>query len=460
MPRLRDAPLRGVVVTISVLCAVVLAPTAASAEVIPGRYIVVLNDAADAAVVEGKHARSGARIRKRFRQAFKGYAADLSASALAAVKADVAVDFVSQAQRFRRPRQRRRLAEQEPQVATRWLRRIGAPLSSTLSGDGQGRVNVNVAVLDGGVDKRSLELRISGGHNCIGHNPNAWQDLDGHGTFIAGVIGALDDGGGIVGIAPGAKIWGVRVADFNGFLTDEDLFCGLEWIASTRTDTDPQNDIQVVNGSFGGQNLADDENCGRTSGDAIHFAFCRLNRLGVTSVVAAGNDAADSSMNYTPSSYDEVLNVTAMSDFDGLPGGQVPPPVCGGIDYSQYNVIDDGPADFSNWVTLANDQAHTVAAPGICIGSILPRAICGPQSLSCYALAEGTSFAAPMAAGTVALCIASGPCAGLRPAQIIRKIVADARDYNIANPGYGFLGDPLRPIGDRYYGYLIRAGLY
>ena len=65
--------------------------------------------------------------------------------------------------------------------------------------------------------------------------------------------------------------------------------------------------------------------------------------------------------------------------------------------------------------------------------------------------------------GLVALCVASGqtPCAGLTPVQIVKKIVADATAYNTANPGYGFLGDPLHSNDPgRYYGFLIRAGLY
>ena len=69
-------------------------------------------------------------------------------------------------------------------------------------------------------------------------------------------------------------------------------------------------------------------------------------------------------------------------------------------------------------------------------------------------------MASPHVAGTVAVCVASGACAGLTPPQIVQKIVADATAYNTANPGYGFLGDPLRPISGKYYGYLIRAGLY
>jgi len=63
-------------------------------------------------------------------------------------------------------------------------------------------------------------------------------------------------------------------------------------------------------------------------------------------------------------------------------------------------------------------------------------------------------------AGVAALCIASGPCAGLTPAQIVQKLVSDASAYNTANPGYGFAGDPLRPQTGKYYGYLVRAGLY
>ena len=56
----------------------------------------------------------------------------------------------------------------------------------------------------------------------------------------------------------------------------------------------------------------------------------------------------------------------------------------------------------------------------------------------------------------------SGPCAGLTPQQIVQKVVADAVAYSTTrrNRGYGFQGDPLRPINGKYYGYLIRAGLY
>jgi hypothetical protein len=68
-------------------------------------------------------------------------------------------------------------------------------------------------------------------------------------------------------------------------------------------------------------------------------------------------------------------------------------------------------------------------------------------------------MAAPHAAGVAHLCIVSGQCPGT-PAQTIQKLRADAAAYTQANPGWGFRGDPLRPITGRYYGYLIRAGVY
>jgi subtilisin family serine protease len=73
---------------------------------------------------------------------------------------------------------------------------------------------------------------------------------------------------------------------------------------------------------------------------------------------------------------------------------------------------------------------------------------------------SGTSMGTPHVVLTVALCIFSGGCAGLAPAQIIQKIRSDAAAYNTSHREYGFAGDPLRPVAGKYYGFLIRAGLY
>jgi subtilase family serine protease len=138
--------------------------------------------------------------------------------------------------------------------------------------------------------------------------------------------------------------------------------------------------------------------------------------------------------------------VTALADYDGQPGG-LATPTCAPFG------ADDSAASFSNFTSVSADQAHTVAAPGVCLGSTYPY--------SNYAIFfGGTSFASPLVAGTVALCITSGPCAGLTPQQIVAKIVADAATYNQAHTDYGYAGDPLRPVAGHYYGHLINASLY
>ena len=139
--------------------------------------------------------------------------------------------------------------------------------------------------------------------------------------------------------------------------------------------------------------------------------------------------------------------MTAIADFDGQPGGL-------SIDPCGFGAVDDKAAFFSNFATLPEDKAHTVAAPGVCLGTTAPG--------DSYGAGTGTSFSAPLVSGLVALCIASGHCAGLTSQEIVAKIVADAAAYNAMkkNSGYGYEGDPLRPIEGKYYGYLPSASLY
>jgi subtilisin family serine protease len=264
--------------------------------------------------------------------------------------------------------------------------------------------------------------------------------------MVGGFIAAIDNEIGVVGVAPGASLWAAKVCDNKeGFCYNSEVICGLDWVIGMRMDADPTNDIAVANLSLGDPTKKDTGSCPASKNDAYHAAFCRTLASGVSIVAAAGNESTDL-QNHTPSTYDEILAVTAMAEKDGEPGG------LGGEFNCLPGEFDDTPATFSNFATTPEDQAHTVAAPGVCVVSTFP----GGQ----YAQSSGTSFSTPFVTGTVALCIWSGPCAGLTPQQITQKIVSDAATYNTANPGYGFEGDPLRPDGGKYYGYLIRAGLY
>ena len=378
-----------------------------------------------------------------YRSALRGFAAPLSPPVLSAIRSDSRVSFVEPDT----PVQAADFAEcaaplqSGTQCVPNWALRVDAENSSTRSGDGTGSVNVNVAVLDTGIDFTHPDLNVVGGVDCT--SGKGFDDPNGHGSVVAGIIGAKDNAFGVAGTAPGANLYAVRVLNKRGSGSKSGVLCGVDWVTATQTDADPANDIAVANMSLGAQG-SDDGNCGNTKKDVLHQAICASTAAGVTYIVSAMNDGTDF-QNTTPAAYDEVLAATAMGDSDGQPGG-LGPSTCVGQ-------ADDTYAFFSNFATLAADQAHTVDAPGVCVVSTGPRGLYGFGF-------SGTSFASPAVAGTVALCIASGPCAGLAPAQIVQKIVSDAAAYNQANPGYGFTGDPIRPVTGKYFGYLIHTGSY
>jgi hypothetical protein len=404
-------------------------PAAASAaKPIPGQYIVVLKHGNDSAAVAAQHRRAaGARVMHTYGHAVDGYAARLSDSGLREVKADPRVAFVTPD------------VEAHPlaaQTLPTGINRIDADLSpaAQLAGNGSGAVAGDVAVYDTGIQTNHPDLNVAGGVNCLGP------------------VGDRNDGtNGVVGVAPGVRLWSVRVDDSWASTTTSAQLCGIDWI----TQNGPGLGIKVVNSS---QLLAgglDDGNCGYTAGDVMHQAICASIAAGITWVFAAGNSTADL-QKYSGPGYDDVLTVTAMADANGQPNvGSTTKFSCKSVlrtnGNNTYTGTDDTPADFSNWTASASEQAHVVAAPGVCIYSTFIG--------STYGNWAGTSMAAPHVAGTVHLCIVSGQCTGT-PAQIIQKVRADAAAYTQANPRWGFQGDPSHPIAGRYYGYLVRAGLY
>jgi subtilisin family serine protease len=261
---------------------------------------------------------------------------------------------------------------------------------------------------------------------------------------VAGILGAKNNNIGIIGTAPGTPLWSARVFGAEGETDDAIVICGIDWVTSTRMDKDRSNDIQVANMSLGSTGT-DTANCGKGN-DPFHVAICRSVKAGVTYAVAAGNESTDFAAT-VPAAYDEVLTVTAMADFDGRPGGKAEP-VCFNTPTPES---DDKAATFSNFATLPEDRKHTVAAPGVCMLTTAPG--------GGLAVGTGTSAATPVIAGSVGLCIASGTCRGT-PQNIMKKFLEVTREYNIKNPRYGFVGDPLRPIPNRYYGYLVNRSIF
>lgn len=290
-----------------------------------------------------------------------------------------------------------------------------AHLSVTADIDGidDRRVDADIAILDGGVDPYHPDLSVVGGFDCVKgpREQRGWGDRDGHGTLAAGFAAAIDNGIGVVGTAPGARIWSVRVADPAGYITDSALLCGLEYVARNRT-------IEVANLSFAGADndmgpCVDPRRWWRVGFraranriDKVHQRICRITSKGITVVAAAGNDRADASA-YTPAAYEEVIAVSAMTDYDGLPGGLAPVP-----EGCVPTELDDRFASFSNYGAVVD-----IAAPGVCVLSTTP----GGQ----YGYVEGTSFAAPLVSGGAALIHAR--TRSIRPDRVRAQLLANAQ---------------------------------
>lgn len=258
--------------------------------------------------------------------------------------------------------------------------------------DGGDYSTVDVAVIDTGVDQFAPDLNVVGGVDCVaayGDTPDYGFDGYGHGTHVAGTIAARDNGTGVVGVAPGARIHSVKVLDSSGSGSYASVICGLDWVAENTAT------IEVANMSLGGGGYPNE--CG--SGDPMHDAICVVTEQTIV-VVAAGNSSTDAS-GQSPANYDEVVTVSAFADFDGQPGGSAVAP--------QNNcyamAVDDELAPFSNY---GNDI--DIAAPGTCILSTVPGTLVGVGGYAPnYGYASGTSMASPLVAGCVAKYLAQNP---------------------------------------------------
>jgi subtilisin len=397
------------------------------------RYIVVFERSVPNvnAETDEQERKRGFQAGFRYRHALKGFSARLNARQRARLEADPDVAYVTPD---------RPVYASESMVsgdfAPPGVRRIEAASGS----ETRGPSGVNVAVLDTGIDLAHSDLNAVSGRNCISSGAAA-QDDEGHGTHVAGSIAAKNNGQGVVGVTPDTKLYSVKVLDSRGSGTISQVICGIDWVTSTRTDSDPTNDIAVANMSLGGTGTRV-RDCSSTT-DAEHQAICRSTGAGVVYAVAAGNSAWDFDYYWypdTPAAYPQVVTVAAMGDSDGASGGAGSAPGC------RSGEADDRYASFSNYAATAGGQAHTIAAPGVCVEST--RLGGGTEVMS------GTSMATPHVAGALALCIGSGTCTGLaanQPAGFIQKIAR-------TDGAYGYSGDPNNsPLSGRYYGHLAWA---
>ena len=225
--------LRPVVAALAVL---VLAPAVtqaaalgrvATSSVIEGRYIVVFKSAVgDARAETDRRKRAlGFMPTHVYERAVEGFAAQLSAGQVQALRQDDDVRFVVPDRRVAATASVP-YAPGEP-LAPTGVRRILSATSTTV----RQAAGVNVAVIDTGIALSHPDLNAAAGTNCISPGASP-EDDNGHGTHVAGTVGAHNNGAGVVGVAPGTKTYAVKVLDAGGGGSFASVICGVDWVRS------------------------------------------------------------------------------------------------------------------------------------------------------------------------------------------------------------------------------------
>jgi subtilisin len=171
-----------------------------------------------------------------------------------------------------------------------------------VTGDG-----ITVAVVDTGIDPshEDLEANIVGGYatdeaECSDNCEEPWADDQGHGTHVSGTVGAVDNDTGVVGVAPGVDLLGVKVLGGDGSGSFAGVAEGIEWAVD--------NGADVLNMSLGGDSQTD------VVKDALQYAQDN----GVVPVAAAGNSGPCSDCVGYPGAEPEAIAVSSTNESDDL----------------------------------------------------------------------------------------------------------------------------------------------
>jgi len=378
-------------------------------------YIIVFNETENVqAAVPAVAQAHGLQVGYVYQHALRGMSAVVPAGRLAALEKDPRVAYVVEDM----------LRTIDAQTIPTGIQRIFAGENGNIDIDGTDdyRVDADIAVIDTGIDLEHPDLNVFNSTSCLnssGGGPpwlrSYYCDTGGdddhyHGTHVAGTIAALDNGIGVVGVAPGARLWAVKVCDAKGSCPSSAIIAGIDHVTANA------GEIEVANMSLGGSGFSQAEY------DAIQGAV----DAGVAFAVAAGNDNDDAN-NYSPAAFDNVLTVSALADFDGEPGGNGSP-TC-------RTDQDDTLADFSNW-----GNAVQIAAPGVCILSTFPI------EQGEYGTISGTSMASPHAAGALALLASATNPGNATDVSHLYDQVIDAGNFDWTDDSGDGIQEPLLDV--------------
>ena len=297
--------------------------------------------AADEAIVRG----AGGRVTRRY-QIVTAVAANIPERALAALQAHARIFAVEPDVK---------VTAVDAELDNSWgVKRIGA---GTVHDSGNRGAGVKVAVLDSGIDYNHPDLaaNYAGGWDFVNNDGDPFDD-NFHGTHVAGTIGARDDDAGVVGVAPDARIYALKVLDQNGNGAFSGIIAAVDWAV--------QNGIQITSNSYGSAT---------NPGTIVQMAFDNAANAGLLHVAAAGNSGNCTGTGDTviyPAKYASVIAVAAIDNTDTV-------------------------ACFSS-----HGPKVELAAPGVAVTSTVPG--------GGYNTFNGTSMATPHVSGVAALVLSQG----------------------------------------------------
>jgi serine protease AprX len=297
---------------------------------------------------------------------------------------------------------------------------VGAPnvwngQNGTSQLDGTG---VTVAVIDTGINPNLPDF--TGRVVCVDLSAarTGCTDGNGHGTHVAGIIGGRDPKGRYIGVAPKVRIISVKIADDQGKASAKDLVRGLQWVYDNRA----RYNIRIANVSMGSA-VAESY---KTSAVDAYVEQLWLN--GVAVVASVGNrGTATDAVYYAPGNDPFVISVGALDETTGTAG---------------YN---DSLAYYSSRGTTQDGfRKPEVIAPG----RQMPSTLAGPNSVmakahperivdSTYIKSSGTSMAAPVATGSLALILQKYP--SLTPDQLKWLVVNTTSGYAGQSDSAGYI---------------------
>lgn len=287
-------------------------------------------------------------------------------------------------------------------LADLWgISRVGADLNATWQASTQEGCGITpwFFSIDSGVDADHPDLNVAEVMGFIASEPGAIEDDNGHGTHTSGTAAAIDGNGGVVGVAPGAPVYGFKVCGSAGTCALDDIAAAVDEVTARKL-ANP-NQPMVANMSLGGG-----------GSEANDTAVRRSVNAGVVYSVAAGNGVlgacifpADAATSSPARIGDDFINAANGSDGNGNP-------INGVITVtSSTQTNGDANCNFG--------AAVTVAAPGV---DILSTTLNGGLGYS-----SGTSMAAPHAAGAAILYLMRFPDA--TPTEVEQAIVNELEPW-------------------------------